>query len=81
MDDTASASDSFIDHVVIDTVFYSLLRYNLRMNKRAKKRLQETIKKERLERAKPGQEYHPTSAKDDPRQQTGFLPRPDKKRG
>jgi hypothetical protein len=53
------------------------------MNKRAKKRLQETIKKDILERAKPGQENNPASPKDhkDPKQQTGFLPRPDKKRG
>jgi len=50
------------------------------MNKRAKKRLQETIKKEQLERTKPGQQHIPTSPKD-PKQQTGFLPRPDKKRG
>jgi hypothetical protein len=50
------------------------------MNKRAKKRLQEAIKKEKLERAKPGQ-HKPTFPKDDPKQQTGFLPRPDKKRG
>jgi hypothetical protein len=50
------------------------------MNKRAKKRLQEAIKKDKLERTKPGQEHTPTSPRD-PKQQTGFLPRPDKKRG
>ena|GEM_PF-2359628 len=53
------------------------------MNKRAKKRLLETIKKDKLERANPAQKPGPTSPKDpkDPRQQSGFLPRPDKKRG
>jgi len=50
------------------------------MNKRAKKRLQEKIKKDQLERAKPGHEHNSSSPKD-PKQQTGFLPRPDKKRG
>jgi len=50
------------------------------MNKRAKKRLQEKIKKEQLERAQPTQDRTPTSTRD-PKQQTGFLPRPDKKRG
>jgi hypothetical protein len=50
------------------------------MNKRAKKRLLETIKKEKLERANPTQKPMPNSPKDS-RQQTGFLPRPDKKRG
>jgi hypothetical protein len=50
------------------------------MNKRAKKRLLETIKKEKLERVNPAQKPMPNSPKD-PRQQTGFLPRPDKKRG
>jgi hypothetical protein len=50
------------------------------MNKRAKKRLQEAIKKERLERSKPVQDRTPNSTRD-PKTQTGFLPRPDKKRG
>jgi hypothetical protein len=50
------------------------------MNKRAKKRLLETIKKEKLERANPSQMPKPETPKDR-RQQTGFLPRPDKKRG
>jgi hypothetical protein len=50
------------------------------MNKRAKKRLQEAIKKERLERSKPVSDRTPNSTRD-PKQQTGFLPRPDKKRG
>jgi len=50
------------------------------MNKRAKKRLLETIKKEQLERTSPTQKSKPGPPKE-PRQQTGFLPRPDKKRG
>jgi hypothetical protein len=50
------------------------------MNKRAKKRLQEAIKKDKLERANPNQKPIPTSPKE-PKQQSGFLPRPDKKRG
>ncbi|HEY0347119.1 MAG TPA: hypothetical protein VGC60_03090 [Pyrinomonadaceae bacterium] len=50
------------------------------MNKRAKKRLVEAIKKEKLERAKPSQNPTPTSTRDS-KQQSGFLPRPDKKRG
>jgi len=54
--------------------------YNLLMNKRAKKRLLETIRKEKLERAKPAQKPPPSSPPD-PKQQSGFLPRPDKKRG
>jgi len=57
--------------------------YNLLMNKRAKKRLLETIRKDKLERANPAQKPSPASPKDskDPKQQSGFLPRPDKKRG
>jgi len=52
------------------------------MNKRAKKRLQEAIRKEILERAKPDQKPNPTpTSTRDPKQQSGFLPRPDKKRG
>jgi hypothetical protein len=50
------------------------------MNKRAKKRLLETIKKDKLERTNPAQKPMPTSRKD-LKHQTGFLPRPDKKRG
>lgn len=57
-----------------------LLRYNLFMNKRAKKRLLETIKKEKLERANPAHKSKPNFPQD-PKQKTGFLPRPDKKRG
>src|SRR2546426_955333 len=37
----------------------SLVRYNLFMNKRAKKRRQEAIRKESLERAKPSQNPTP----------------------
>jgi hypothetical protein len=50
------------------------------MNKRAKKRLKETIEKENLERAKLRQEQSPTSSKEylDRR---GFTPKPEKKRG
>jgi len=50
------------------------------MNKRAKKRMVEAIKKDKLERTNPAQKPMPTSRKD-PKHQTGFLPRPDKKRG
>jgi len=50
------------------------------MNKRAKKRLLETIKKEKLERDNLGQKSKPNFPQD-PKQKTGFLPRPDKKRG
>jgi hypothetical protein len=51
------------------------------MNKRAKKRLVEAIKKEKLERANPAQKSKPNFPQDDPKQKSGFLPRPDKKRG
>src|SRR5438046_2108389 len=47
------------------------------MNKRAKKRLQEAIRKDKLERAKPTQNPTPTSTRDS-KPQTGFLPRVDK---
>jgi hypothetical protein len=50
------------------------------MNKRAKKRLQEAIRKDKLERANPAQKPR-TSSPPDPKEQSGFLPRPDKKRG
>jgi hypothetical protein len=50
------------------------------MNKRAKKRRQEAIKKDRLERAKPSQNPTPNNTRE-AKQQPGFLPRPDKKRG
>jgi len=50
------------------------------MNKRAKKRLKETIEKENLEKAKIRREQLPPSSKDyiDKR---GFTPKPEKKRG
>jgi hypothetical protein len=50
------------------------------MNKRAKKRLKETIAKEKLERAKTRPEQGPGPSKD-PQQLRGFLPKPEKKRG
>jgi hypothetical protein len=50
------------------------------MNKRAKKRLKETIEKENLERAKLTKEQLPPPSKgyQDPR---GYTPKPGKKRG
>ena len=54
--------------------------YNAFMNKRAKKRLKETIEKENAERAKTHPEQNLSSPKD--RQELrGFLPKPAKKRG
>jgi len=50
------------------------------MNKRAKKRLKETIEKEKQERAKTRPEQNPGPPKN-PHQQRGFLPKPEKKRG
>jgi hypothetical protein len=50
------------------------------MNKRAKKRLKETIAKDKQERAQALPQQRPGSAKD-PQQQRGFLPKPEKKRG
>jgi hypothetical protein len=50
------------------------------MNKRAKKRLKETIAKDKQERAKSLPQQRPGSAKD-PQQLRGFLPKPEKKRG
>jgi hypothetical protein len=50
------------------------------MNKRAKKRLKETIAKDKQERAKSLPQQRPGSAKD-PQQLRGFLPKPAKKRG
>ena len=57
-----------------------LLRYNLFMNKRAKKRRLEEIKKDKLERANPAQKSKQNFPQD-PKPQSAFLPRPDKKRG
>lgn len=56
------------------------LLYNPLMNKRAKKRLKESIAKDKQERAKSSPQQRPGSSKD-PQQQRGFLPRPDKKKG
>ncbi|HSS22033.1 MAG TPA: hypothetical protein VLL54_18330 [Pyrinomonadaceae bacterium] len=50
------------------------------MNKRAKKRLKETIAKDKQERAQALPQQRPGAAKD-PQQLRGFLPKPDKKRG
>jgi hypothetical protein len=50
------------------------------MNKRAKKRRLEEIRKDKLERANPAQKSKPNFPQD-PKPQPGFFPRPDKKRG
>ncbi|HVF57964.1 MAG TPA: hypothetical protein VM934_17570 [Pyrinomonadaceae bacterium] len=50
------------------------------MNKRAKKRLKEAIKKDILERAKPQREQNPPSSKN-VQERPGFTPKPAKKRG
>jgi len=50
------------------------------MNKRAKKRLKETIEKDKQERTKSLPQPRTGSAKD-PQQLRGFLPKPEKKRG
>jgi hypothetical protein len=50
------------------------------MNKRAKKRLKETMEKENLERAKIRKEQNPLSAKEF-QERRGFTPKPAKKRG
>lgn len=56
------------------------LRYSLLMNKRAKKRLKETIEKDKQERAKTLPQQRPGASKE-PTQLRGFLPKPEKKRG
>jgi hypothetical protein len=56
------------------------LLYNLSMNKRAKKRLKETIAKQKQERANTLPKPNAGAAKDPP-QLRGFLPKPEKKRG
>jgi hypothetical protein len=50
------------------------------MNKRAKKRLKETIEKNNQERAKTRQEENPSSSKER-QERRGFIPKPAKKRG
>ncbi|MDX6694470.1 MAG: hypothetical protein QOF02_2073 [Blastocatellia bacterium] len=50
------------------------------MNKRAKKRLKETIEKENVEKAKIRREQTASSSKEPPARR-GFTQRPDKKRG
>jgi len=57
-----------------------VILYTLFMNKRAKKRLKETIEKDRVERTMTRQEPSP-SAPRDLRNPKGFLPKPAKKRG
>lgn len=50
------------------------------MNKRAKKRIKESIEKDKAERAKAHPDQNVYAPKD-PQQQKGFLPKPEKKRG
>jgi hypothetical protein len=64
----------------VRSVVEFVLSYNRGMNKRAKKRLLESIRKDKLERANPAQKPQ-SSSPQDPKRQSGFLPRPDKKRG
>lgn len=63
-------------------MFYQgiFLGYNLRMNKRAKKRVKEAIEKKNLERTKATQEQNLSTSKKIPTSQA-FTARPDKKRG
>jgi hypothetical protein len=58
----------------------ALILYTLFMNKRAKKRLKESIEKDRVERTMTRQEPSPSAPKD-LRNPKGFLPKPAKKRG
>ena len=57
-----------------------VILYTLFMNKRAKKRLKESIEKDRVERTTTRQEPSPSAPKD-LRNPKGFLPKPAKKRG
>jgi len=50
------------------------------MNKRAKKRLKQSIEKENQERAKIRKEQSLSSSKES-QERRGFLPKPEKKRG
>ncbi len=59
---------------------YNSLRYNLIMNKRAKKRLKEAIAKEKQERKESLPQQRQGGSKD-PAVHKGFLPKPEKKRG
>ena len=52
----------------------------MNMNKRAKKRLKETIEKDNVEKAKTRQAQN-LSAPKDLQQRRGFIPKPAKKRG
>ena len=56
------------------------IRYNLIMNKRAKKRLKEAIAKEKQERKESLPQQRQGGSKD-PAVHKGFLPKPEKKRG
>jgi hypothetical protein len=51
------------------------------MNKRAKKRLKETIEKKNLERAQSRKEQTRSSSPREAQERTGFTAKPDKKRG
>ncbi|MEO8436412.1 MAG: hypothetical protein ABI596_16050 [Pyrinomonadaceae bacterium] len=51
------------------------------MNKRAKKRLKESIEKENLERAKTRKEQSLSFPKELQQEHRGFTPKPAKKRG
>lgn len=52
----------------------------MNMNKRAKKRLKESIEKDKQERAKALPQQRQGASKEPP-QLRGFLPKPEKKRG
>ena len=51
------------------------------MNKRAKKRLKEALKKEIADKAKPGNDQGFSSPKQPPEERRGFIAKPAKKRG
>jgi hypothetical protein len=57
------------------------LKYNVLMNKRAKKRMKEAIQKEIAERAGKRNEQGASSPSKKLPESRGFTPRPDKKRG
>jgi hypothetical protein len=63
---------------VLESIFFSCIIPV--MNKRAKKRLKETIEKENLERAKIRNEQNQSSPKE-PQERRGFISKPAKKRG
>jgi hypothetical protein len=51
------------------------------MNKRAKKRVKETIEKKNLERAKSLKDQAQSSSPRESQERSGFTAKPDKKRG